>query len=739
MKMKRMLRSGLMATLLLAAAARPALAITVDSVFRNSGPEDGGTYAEITGTGFIEGCVAYFDGNIASTTYYISTMIVALVPAGTGVVDVMVVNPDSSSDTLVNGYTYYPPPTISDVTPGNGPETGGTPVTITGTDFVSGADVYFGGDWATDVVVTGPTEITCTAPPGTGTVDVTVFDPFSVLTYDTLSSAFTYDVVPPPTVSGISPDHGPEAGGTTVTITGTNFMGGATVTIDGTPATGVSVNSSTEVVCTTPSGTGTVTVVVQNADGDGGSLVGGFTYDPPPTVDSITPDHGPEAGGISVTITGTGFTMPCFAYFDGNIASTTYLGPTIISAWLPAGTGVVDVMVQNPDSSSDTLVDCFTYYPPATVSEVSPVNGPETGGTPVTITGTDFVSGADVYFGGDWATDVVVTGSTEITCTTPPGTGTVDVHVYNPESAPGTLSSAFTYDVVPPPTLDSITPDHGPEPGGTTVTLTGTNFMSGATVTIDGTPATGVSVNSSTEIVCTTPSGTGMVTVRVWNADGDQDLLVNGFTYDPPPTVDSITPDHGPEPGGTTVTITGSDFVAGATVDIGGAAATGVSVNSATEIVCDTPPGSGLAGVSVTNPDGQTGTLSGNFTYDLPPTVGLATPDTGPAEGGTAVTITGTDFVSGATVTFGGSAATTVVVVNAGEITCDTPSGTGTVDIVVTNPDGQDDTLTGGFVYDDPIAQDEGGGCLPGGAAPGCLPLALLALGALFWRRRCPQ
>jgi len=736
MKMKQMLRSGLMATLLLAAAAKPALAITVDSVSPDFGPEPGWTLVTIDGTGFAEGCIAYFDGNVANTTYWHSLLITATAPPGTGVVDVMVVNPDSSSDTLVSGYTYSPSPTISDVTPGNGPETGGTTVTITGTAFESLTEVYFDVYPATDVAVTGPTELTCTTPPGTGTVDVSVYNPLSYV--NTLSSAFTYDVVPPPTVSGISPDHGPEAGGTTATITGTNFMGGATVTIDGTPATGVSVNSSTEIVCTTPSGTGTVTVVVQNADGDGGSLVGGFTYDPPPTVDSITPDHGPEAGGISVTITGTGFTMPCFAYFDGNIASTTYLGPTIISAWLPAGTGVVDVMVQNPDSSSDTLVDCFTYYPPATVSDVSPANGPETGGTPVTITGMDFVSGADVYFGGDWATDVVVTGSTEITCTTPPGTGTVDVDVYNPESAPGTLSSAFTYDVVPPPTVSGVSPDHGPASGGTTVTLTGTNFMSGATVTIDGTPATDVSVNSSTEIVCTTPSGTGMVTVRVWNADGDQDLLVNGFTYDPPPTVDSITPDHGPEPGGTTVTITGSDFVAGATVDIGGAAATGVSVNSATEIVCDTPPGSGLAGVSVTNPDGQIGTLSGNFTYDLPPTVGLATPDAGPAEGGTAVTITGTDFVSGATVTFGGAAATAVVVVNAGEITCDTPSGTGAVDIVVTNPDGQNDTLTGGFVYDDPIAQEEGG-CLPGRGAPGCLPLALLALAALFWRRRCPQ
>jgi len=453
------------------------------------------------------------------------------------------------------------------------------------------------------------------------------------------------------------------------------------------------------------------------------------------TVDGVSPDMGPEDGGITVQINGSGFEFGCSVYFGGSYVLSFFLDSNTLQVTLPSGTGVVGVMVQNPDTSSDTLASCFTYYPPATVSTVSPANGPETGNTPVTITGSDFVSGAEVHFGGYLATDVVVTGSAEITCNTPPGTGTVEIEVFNPASSPGTLSSAFTYDVVPAPTVSTITPVHGPASGGTTVTIGGTGFVAGATVTIDATPATGVSVNSSSEIVCTTPAGTGLVTVTVENTDGDKGYLVNGYTYDPPPTVGSIAPDHGPEPGGTTVTITGSDFVSGATVDIGGAAATSVSVNSATEIVCDTPPGSGLAGVSVTNPDAQTGTLSGNFTYDPPPTVGLVTPDTGPETGGTAVSVTGSDFVSGATVTFGGAVATSVVFVNSGEITCDTPGGTGTVDVEVTNPDGQADTLAAGFAYT-AAGEDEGGGCLPGEAPPGHLLLMSLASAALLLGRR---
>jgi len=68
--------------------------------------------------------------------------------------------------------------------------------------------------------------------------------------------------------------------------------------------------------------------------------------------------------------------------------------------------------------------------------------------------------------------------------------------------------------------------------------------------------------------------------------------------------------------------------------------------------------------------------------------------------GGVSVTITGTDFINGATVTIGGVAATSVVFVSATELTAVAPAGTvGQKDVVVTNPDTQDDTLVNGFTY----------------------------------------
>ena len=82
------------------------------------------------------------------------------------------------------------------------------------------------------------------------------------------------------------------------------------------------------------------------------------------------------------------------------------------------------------------------------------------------------------------------------------------------------------------------------------------------------------------------------------------------------------------------------------------------------------------------------------------PSVASVSPNTGLITGGTAVTINGTGFEPGATVTFGGTAASGVVVVNATAITATTPAhAAGTVNVVVTNGDGQAGTLTNGYTY----------------------------------------
>jgi IPT/TIG domain len=166
------------------------------------------------------------------------------------------------------------------------------------------------------------------------------------------------------------------------------------------------------------------------------------------------------------------------------------------------------------------------------------------------------------------------------------------------------------------------------------------------------------------------------------------------------PTVSSVSPSNGPVVGGTAVTITGTNFATGATVTFGSAAATNVVVVNSTTITATTPAGSAGAATVTVTVNGQSGSRANGFTYIGQPTVSSLSPSSGSTAGGTAVTITGTNFAAGATVTFGGTAATSVVVVNSTTITATTPAGSaGAVTVTVTNLGSQSGSLTNGYTY----------------------------------------
>jgi hypothetical protein len=91
------------------------------------------------------------------------------------------------------------------------------------------------------------------------------------------------------------------------------------------------------------------------------------------------------------------------------------------------------------------------------VTSISPNSGSTKGGTVVTISGENFLSGATVTIGGSPALNVTVVNATTITASTPPGSaGTANVVVINPGYAgeptcAATLANAFTYVLPPPP------------------------------------------------------------------------------------------------------------------------------------------------------------------------------------------------------------------------------------------------------------------------------------------------
>jgi len=272
------------------------------------------------------------------------------------------------------------------------------------------------------------------------------------------------------------------------------------------------------------------------------------------------------------------------------------------------------------------------------------------------------------------------------------------------------------------PTLTAVSPAQGPVAGGTQLTLTGTNFVSGATVRVGGTAATQVTVVSSTSITCLAPAHTaGVVDVSVTTSGGTA-TLEDAFTYIAAPTLTSVAPGNGPSSGGTALTLTGTGFTANAagtnTVTVGGAACTGVNAASDTQITCTSPAGTAgaAADVVVTNANGSA-TLTGGFTYNAAPTITTVGPNAvGATSGGMHHTITGTGFVDNAagtnTVTIGGNPCTNIVTVDDTTITCDSPAAVaaGATTLDVTNANG---SASSAFTYFDPIWGAEGGGCTP--------------------------
>ncbi|WP_278536250.1 IPTL-CTERM sorting domain-containing protein [Delftia acidovorans] len=597
---------------------------TITSISHTAGPQAGGTAVNITGTNFI-GTTGVNFGASAATGFTVNsaTSITATAPPGTGTVDIRVSNSVGTSPAVAaDQFTYVAAPSVTSISPTAGPTGGGTTVIITGTGFAAAPGtgaVRFGATTAT-YTINSNTQITATTPAGSaGTVDVTVS---TVGGTSATSAADQFTYVPAPTVTSISPTSGPTSGGTTVTITGTNFSGATAVTFGGTAASGFTVNSNTQITATAPAqAAGTIDVRVTTGGGTSAtSAADQFTYVSAPTVTSVSPTAGPTAGGTSVVITGTNLSGATAVTFGATAATGfTVNSATQITATAPAGSpGTVDVRVTTTGGTSATgAADQFTYVSAPTVTSVSPTAGPTAGGTSVVITGTNLSGATAVTFGATAATGFTVNSATQITATAPAGTGTVDVRI---TTAGGTSATSaadqFTY--VPAPTVTSISPTSGPQAGGTTVTLTGTNLSGATAVTFGATAATGFTVNSATQITATAPAGTGTVDVRITTAGGTSATsAADQFTYVPAPTVTSVSPASGSSIGGTTITLTGTNFTGATAVTFGATAATGFTVNSATQITATAPAGSaGTVDVRVTTTGGTSATgAAGQFTY----------------------------------------------------------------------------------------------------------------------------
>ncbi len=406
-------------------------------------------------------------------------------------------------------------PSVSLVDPAKGPASGGTPVTISGSNFGTGATVRFGDTPALEVAVKTTGTITALTPPGAfGAVTVTVKNPDGQ--EGSYVGGFQYTSFAAPTLSALAPTTGQVGGGEPVTLTGTGFQPGAKVLFGISQANQVSVApGGTSLTCLTPSvaETGSVDVTLQNPDGQSATLAGAFVYKPglvqfavlqppfdlsvaPPAGGpsarvqvyhpGVTPGEGPGAGlmvQLGYGAPGSAPTESSWLWLDATYAGQagTSNNDDVWQATFPVLTGSFDwgfrvsldgetwsYADRDPSSSLWLSPGTIVFAPPPeglALFSLEPRYGPLGGGTSVTLLGQELLSGATVVFGGQSATDVVVGGPNSLSCVAPAGSlGAVDVTVSGGGES-STLPGAFHYTVVRTggaPTLDGLLSDWAP-------------------------------------------------------------------------------------------------------------------------------------------------------------------------------------------------------------------------------------------------------------------------------------
>jgi uncharacterized protein YhjY with autotransporter beta-barrel domain len=333
----------------------------------------------------------------------------------------------------------------------------------------------------------------------------------------------------PPTVTGLSPAVGTTAGGTSVTITGTNFTGVTAVTFGATAAS-FTANSATQITATSPpQAAGTVNVRVTTPAGTSATAAANqFTFDTPPAAPVVVaPANGAVIGSSTPTYAGTGpASMTITVYVDGSAIGTTTsdaagnwtrvqptplgAGPHTVRATATSAAGLV-----SPDSNTNSFT---VTLPPVANSFTAPAATYNGGSAPVTTfsaaahatnSPTSYAVGSPTTANGG---TVSIDSAGLISYTPPAGFRGNDSFTYTATNAGGTSSPATVTVPVSNPVLSISLAGSGvrgtPLAGVQLVTTGGAAPYSCATTLASGTLPAGTQLNSD----CTlsgTPAASG--------------------------------------------------------------------------------------------------------------------------------------------------------------------------------------------------------------------------------------
>jgi len=692
----------------------------------------------VNGTGFDSASVVSFGGIARATTFVSPTQLTAAIlasdvaTAGTPAVIVTNPTPGGGPSNSVTFNVTSPVPTVTSISPTTvAAGSGQLVMTVQGTNFVTGCTVNFGASAestvflnpfvvlaiipATDVANAGTPAVTVTNPGGS---------PSNAMTF-TITAAGTN---PAPTVTTIFPTGViAGSGGFTLTINGTNFISASVVNFNGAAKTTTFV-SSTQVTALILAGdvasVGTPGVTVTNpTPGGGTSNAATFNIssasNPVPAITTVAPASGAAgSGAFTLTVNGTNFVAASVVNFNGFAKSTVFVSATQLTASILAidvasgGTDPVTVTNPAPAGGTSNSVNFTVNNPAPLVTTLSPASVPVgSAAFTLTVNGSNFVSGAVVNFNGNAratsfqsATQVSAT----ILSTDIAAAGTFNVNVTNPAPGGGTSNTVSFAVNNPVPTVTALSPTGATAGSGAlTLTVNGTNFISGSVVNLGGSPRVTTFVNATqltAAILAADVTSVGTPAISVTNpapgggASNSVNFNITAAT-NPVPTIISFSPTGVTVGSGAfTLTVNGTNFISSSAVNFGGSArvTTFVSATQLTAAILATDVTSvGTSAITVTNPTPGGGTSNSvNFNIGAAPNPVPTVTTLSPANvtvgsGAFTLTVNGTNFLNTSVVNFGGAARTTTFV-SATQLTAAILAGdvasAGTPSVTVTNP-----------------------------------------------------
>jgi len=548
-------------------------------------------------------------------------------------------------------------------------------IMIWGNGFVytpSATRVVFWGNGAngvagSNVQVLTSQQISVYVPRGAVTGPVGVYQPGGHTNY---TSTDFLVVGTGPYVTDFSPTYG--AVGNQITIDGVHFGGSPVVKFNGTQASGVATaNNGTVIYVNVPSGASTGKISV-TSNGQTINTANDFIFvGAGPYVASFSPPNG--GANDPITIYGLHFTGATGVKFNGVTASfTTPTMDTQVSALVPDNAMSGPVTVTTP-SGSDTSTACFYLAP--FVTGFSPSNGPP--GTVVTITGTSLTNASGVTFNGMPAAFNPPTNNTNLVAFVPPSATTGPIRITTPG---GQSPPVGNFSILP--LIAGFTPSAGNI--GTNVIVSGYNLLGTTNVTFNGARATPLSVTNS-QLTVLVPAGASTGPIAVFTTNGS---AASGTNFFLPAQITGFNPTNSAP--GTTVTISGNNFLQASSVTFNGAVTTFIPPANNTTLQA-TVPGAVITGpIAITTPAGTVN--SGALIFYGPPSITGFAPTSGVP--GNTVTITGTNFQN-ASVSFNGlPAGATSVLNNGGTIQTTVPPNATTGLITVAGPAGAAATAT---------------------------------------------